>query len=200
MRRFFILLLFPGLLCFSQEKTQADVRNLTKITFLDPGFIYEARVGKLQSLSAQAFMRTSAYFSWSSSLGSNSGIYFDPAAAVQYRYYYNAANREAKSKRTEMNSMNYVGAVFETVFTAAAQEEGNLQEDHRRPVPSMGVVWGLQRNGEKRFSFDLNLGLGYLFARGTVYKFDGSFDTQTVRVSKFTGMGQLSLGFWLNRK
>jgi hypothetical protein len=39
-----------------------------------------------------------------------------PALALQYRYYYNAARRRAKGKRTEMNSLNYVSALVETDF------------------------------------------------------------------------------------
>lgn len=196
---YFCLFLSAGI-CHAQSHTNTDVTNITKLTFLNPGISYETRVGKWQTIYAQGFLNTSAYFSWSSSLGTNSGVYFDPAATAQYRYYYNAANREAKGKRTEMNSMNYVAGIVETIFTQAAADEYHLKEVDRRPVTTIGCAWGIQRNGLKRFSLDLNLGIGYLFTKGTMYNGDYSTDTHTVNVSKITGIGQLNLGFWLNKK
>jgi hypothetical protein len=200
MRFLFIILFIPTCFCHAQYKPEADVTNITKLTFLHPGICYEARVGKLQTAYVQAFMNTSAYFNYSSSIGSNSGVYFDPAATAQYRYYYNAAARQAKGKRTEMNSMNYIAGVAETIFTRFAADDYNLKEVDRRPVTTIGLAWGIQRNGLKRFSLDLNLGIGYLFAKGTMYNGDYTSETHSVNVSKFTGIGQINLGFWLNKR
>src|SRR5688572_5684140 len=156
---------------FSQEET--DITNLTKITFLNPGISLEVRVAKLQSIYLQAFMNTSAYFSYSSSLGTDGGVYFDPAATAQYRYYYNAKKRAGKGKRTEMNSLSYITGLVETIFTTAAISDDHLNEEKRRPVTKIGAAWGIQRNGIKHFSLDLNLGLGYVFAKGTEYDING---------------------------
>jgi len=134
MKFLFIILLIPACFCHAQDKPETGVTNVTKLTFLNPGISYEARVGKLQTAYVQAFMNTSAYFSYSSSIGSSSGVYFDPAATAQYRYYYNAAARQAKGKRTEMNSMNYIAGLAETIFTRSAADDNNLKEVDRRPV------------------------------------------------------------------
>jgi hypothetical protein len=200
MRFLFIMLLIPTCFCHAQSKTGTDVTNITKLTFLNPGISYEARVGKLQTVYVQSFMNTSAYFSYSSSIGSSSGVFFDPAATAQYRYYYNATARQAKGKRTEMNSMNYFAGVAETIFTRSAADDNNLKELDRRPVTTIGLAWGIQRNGLKRFSLDLNLGIGYLFAKGTVYNSDYTNETRSVNVSKISGIGQINLGFWLNKR
>jgi hypothetical protein len=200
MKLLFFALFLPLGFCHAQSHTPADVTHITKLTFFNPGISYEARVGRLQSVYVQAFMNTTAYYTWSSNFGSQGDIYFDPAATAQYRYYYNAVNREAKGKRTAMNSLNYVGGVVETIFSRAVMDEFNLPEADRRPVTTLGVVWGLQRNGLRRFSLDLNLGIGYLFTKGTVYKGGYSYEPQSVNVSRFTTLGQLNLGFWLNKK
>ena len=190
-----LTLLLASISSFSQEET--DIVNLTKITFLNPGISREIRVAKLQSIYLQAFMNTSAYFSYSSSLGTDGGVYFDPAATAQYRYYYNAKKRAEKEKRTEMNNLNYITGLVETIFTTAAISDGHLNEEGRRPVTKIGAAWGIQRNGTKRFSLDLNLGLGYVFAKGTEYDINGF--TKSSPVSQFTLLGQLNLGFWLGK-
>jgi hypothetical protein len=191
--RLLILPFLIGLNCYSQENT--DIISLTKLTFLDPGISREIRIAPLQSVFLQAFMATSAYFSYSSTFGTNGGVYFDPAAKAQYRYYYNMEKRVEKEKRTERNSMNYVGGSAQTVFTDGAYTNEHVNEDERRPVNTIGIIWGLQRNGAKHFSFDLNLGVGYLFGKGT--KLDETGLHYSSPMSEFTGIVSLNLGFWL---
>lgn len=193
----FLALTFTTSCCFCQEKT--EIINLTKITFLNPGIGREISTARLQSIYLQVFLNTSAYFSWSSTLGTNGGVYFDPALTIQYRYYYNSARRTAKGKRTETNNLNYLGSVLQTVFSNGALSDKYVHEENRRPINSIGAVWGIQRNGRKRFSFDLNLGIGYVFAKGTKYDvITGS--SYSSPVSQFTTLGQLNLGFWVNQR
>ncbi len=184
--------------CFSQDKNELHTTNVTKVTFINPGLSYEKTIAKFQTLYVQAFMNTSATFSYSSSLGSNSTLYFDPAATLQYRYYYSGAKRLAKGKRTEMNSMNYVTAVYESVFSKRHTHNINYIEKNIRPIHSLGLAWGLQRNYKKRFSLDLNLGLGYLFTTETVPTGFGM--TIKENVGQITPMGQINIGLWLNKK
>ena len=194
---FLILFSLVTLNCFCQDKP--DIVNLTKITFLDPGISREIRIAKLQSVFLQAFMNTSAYFSYSSTFGSQGGVYFDPAAKAQYRYYYNAEKRTVKNKKTEMNSMNYVGGLVQTIFTDVAYADDHVNEDSRRPVNTIGIIWGFQRNGSKHFSLDLNLGVGYLFGKGT--KLDEvTWTPYSSPVSEVTAIISLNLGFWLNSR
>lgn len=193
----FCVMVFSFVPCFAQEEQGDEVTNVSKATFLNPGLSVERKVGKFQTVGLQAFMSTSAYFFYSSSLGTSAGIDFDPAFSAQYRYYYNAARRGAKGKRTELNSMNYIGGIWETVFSKNAITDYGYEQEDRRAVNSVGLVWGMQRNYKKRFSLDLNLGLGYLFAKEPEYD-EGRLITSTK--SMLTPLGQFTLGFWLNKR
>lgn len=198
-KKFTILLLLAiSTSCFSQDTVQNDITDVTKATFLRPGISYEKRIGKFQSLFAQAFVAPSFYYSYSISLGERSEFSFDPGLNFQYRYYYNYDKRQEKGKRTEMNSLNYVSPTFETVFSKAPISEDHYFENDRRPVNTVGFVWGIQRNYKKRFSLDLNLGLGYLFTTATMS--GNNNQTAKKHVSEFTGLGQFNLGFWLNKR
>lgn len=193
---FLLLVILISANCFSQKDINTDIRNVTKITFFNPGVSYEMKIGKLQSLYAQAFLSTSFYLGYSSSLGSTSGINMYPALALQYRYYYNAARRKAKGKRTEMNSLNYVSALVETDFYK--ENVSSNGEKQLRASKIFGVVWGFQRNYQKRFSLDLNLGVSYVYSKETTIDDAGQYTTKNV--GEFTNIGQIGLGFWLNRR
>jgi len=193
---FLLLVILISANCFSQKDINTDIRNVTKITFFNPGISYEMKIGKLQSLYAQAFLSTSFYLGYSSSLGSTSGINMYPALALQYRYYYNAARRKAKGKRTEMNSLNYVSALVETDFYK--ENVSSNGEKQLRASKICGVVWGFQRNYQKRFSLDLNLGVSYVYSKETTINDAGQYTTKNV--GEFTNIGQIGLGFWLNRR
>jgi hypothetical protein len=185
--------------CFSQDESETDITDITKVTFLNPGFAYEKRIGTFQSLYSQAFMSIAGNISYSSSLGNTSRFYFDPALTIQYRYYYNAARRTGKGKRTAMNSLNFITPLFQTVYTKMAVSSSQFIEDGRRTINTLGLAWGIQRNYKKRFSLDLYLGPGYLFTKATLLNFDtGQFYTENV--SEFTGIAQINLGFWLNKE
>ena len=194
----FLFFLAISTSCFSQEIIQTDIVDITKATFLNPGISYEKRIGKSQSIVGKAFMNTSFSIGYSSSLGNRSSINFDPALTFQYRYYYNYDRRQAKSKRTEMNSLNYVSPTFVTIFSKNRISSDHYIEHNRRPINIAGIVWGMQRNYKSRFSLDFNVGLGYLFTTATLPNNTG----QTIKenVGKLSSLGQLSLGFWLNRR
>ena len=193
----FALLLISNV-SYSQKNIETDVTNVSKVTFFNPGLSYEARIGRHQTLYGQVFMNTSVSYSYSSNFGSSSTLYIDPAVTIQYRYYYNQKRRENAGKRIQMNSLNYVSGIFETVFSKARVKSSTYDENNRRPINHLGFVWGLQRNYKKRFSLDLNLGLGYLFAKQTTINF---YNNQTIKenVGMLTPLGQINLGIWLNK-
>ncbi|HTM93467.1 MAG TPA: hypothetical protein VL095_13685 [Flavisolibacter sp.] len=191
-----LFILLTGFMAgFAQE---VDVTNVARVTILNPGLSYETRVGRFQTVYGQAFMNLSASYSYSSSMGSNSEFYFDPAATLQYRYYYNGGKRMEMEKRTEMNSMNYVAVISEVIFSKMRLTSDYFDESGRRGITRFGVAWGLQRNYKSRFSLDLNLGLGYMVAKGTTYNYSGQLTTRTITTP--TMMGQFNIGFWLNRE
>lgn len=191
-----VLLLFATVGAFSQQD-ETDVTNVTKVTIINPGLSYEARIGKFQTLYMQGFMSMSGYFSYSDALGTESAFYFDPAADIQYRYYYNGRKRFEMEKRTEMNSMNYVTVMSEFIFSKMRLTTDYIDESKRRAISRFGIGWGFQRNYAQHFSLDLNLGLGYLLAKGTSYNWNGQLTTKTISTPTF--MGQFNIGFWLNK-
>lgn len=183
--------------CFCQGIGNSDITDITKITFFNPGISFEKRIANFQSLYAQIFMNTSFSIGYSDAFGITSSLHFDPAATLQYRYYYNAAAREAKGKRIEMNSLNYVSFILETTFVTEKIWLVDYTKDEHHTVNKFGLAWGMQRNYKKRFSVDLNLGVGYLFAKTTTND-TGQLATNNIR--EFTVLGQVNFGFWLNKK
>jgi len=191
-----VVLVLISMNLHSQFQQEPGISNVTRATFFAPGISYEKKIGKFQSLSAQAFLGTSFYIGYSSSQGNSAGIDFYPSLGLQYRHYYNAAKREAKGKRTEMNSLNYVSAVAETSFY-----EQVVSADGDKDIRSsnlFGIAWGLSRNYPKRFSLDLSLGLGYFFTKTTTVNDLGQYITENE--GGITNVGHIGLGFWLNKR
>ena len=93
---FFIVFIFIGTNCLAQDDTETDITNVTKVTVLGPGVSYEKRIAKFQSLYVLGFMNISGSIGYSSSMGNMSTLYLNPALTLQYRYYYNFANRQNK--------------------------------------------------------------------------------------------------------
>lgn len=193
-----LFFLIHSLNSFAQENRQTDIVNITKATFLNPGISFEKRVAKFQSLLGQAFLSTSFSIGYSGFLGNTSSITFNPALSLQYRYYYNYERRQKKGKRTEMNSLNYLSATIKTIFSNKRISTSHYIEDNRRPISTVGVVWGIQRNYKKRFSLDFHSGLAYLFTTATMP--DNTGQTVKENVGKFSTLAQLNLGFWLNKR
>jgi len=193
---FLLLLLFISLHSLSQDHEKSEITNVTRASFFSPGISYEKKIGKLQTLCARAFMSMSFYFSYSSSFGTTSGFDLNPAWSLQYRYYYNSATRKAQGKRTEMNSLNYVTTIVEMVFfkeTVSSNGDTDI-----RSLNSFGIAWGLSRNYKKRFSLDLSVGPGYVYAKRTTVNEFGEYITKNE--GGITFVGQIGLGFWLNKR
>lgn len=180
------------------QGNETDAENVARVTILNPGLSYEARIARFQTVCVQGFMNISGYFSYSNALGTHSKLYFDPAADLQYRYYYNGLKRLEMEKRTGKNSMNYVTLMTEFIFSKMRLSDNYLDESTRRAISRLGVGWGLQRNYQKHFSLDLNFGFGYLISKETQY--DAFGQTTTRNISSPTFMGQLNIGFWLGRE
>ncbi|MEO6894375.1 MAG: hypothetical protein ABI136_05015 [Ginsengibacter sp.] len=195
---FFFMAILANTKCFSQENESPDLTNLTKVTFFNPGISYEKRIAKLQSLYAQLFMNTSFSIGYSDTWGATSDIRFDPAATLQYRYYYNSGQRAAKGKTTEMNNLNYVSLISETsIITEKIFFVDHVKKNHPA-LNKFSIVWGLQRNYKSRFSLDLNVGPSYFFGNVTSQNNAGQLTTE--KEDEFTIAGQINLGFWLNKR
>ena len=188
----FFALIFTGTKCLAQGENETDITNVTKVTFLSPGVSYEKRIVKFQSLFIRGSMIPSGYVEFGGALGNTSAFYLDPALTLHYRYYYDFTKRENKGKRTAWNSLNYVAVIWETVFSK------NYVMDNLRPINTIGLAWGLQRNYKRRFSFDLDLGLGYLFTKTSMPNDLGQ--TITGHVGQLEPIININLGFWLNKR
>lgn len=184
---------------YSQDDEIIDVRNITKVTILNPGLSYELRIGKLQTLYAQAFMSVSGYYSYSSSFGTQYDVNLHPSATLQYRFYYNSKTRYEKGKRTQMNSMNFLAPFLETFFVKQ-KSDYYVYENNFRPYTKVGVVWGFQRNYKKRFSLDFLVGPGYYFTKEEFYNPAEPSVKITQSSSGFSLIAQINIGFWLNKR
>lgn len=178
-----------------------DVTDISKVT-LHPGFSYEKRIGRHQTLYGQVFPTINFSFDFEDGIGgSNSeySFYIDPAIFLQYRFYYNAGRRQRKGKRTELNSMNYIGVVDRTVFSKHPINSNYDMEKHYRTMNMLGAVWGLQRNFDRsRISVDLNVGPAIAFAKTTSTNLSGH--TETYIHNEFSLFTQFDVGFWLNKR
>lgn len=194
-----LLLLFLATNSFGQSIEQAPVSTVFRVNMLNPGLSYELPLGHHQTAVLYGGVNTSFGLGFSSSLGTNAFIYFDPGFGAQYRYYYNSSKRTEKGRRTEMNSRNYVAPVYSVIFTdGQISENAYLEEENSRPVHTVGAVWGIQRNYKSRFSLDLNLGLGYVFGKSAFYGSNDQVEHRTT--GNATAIIHLELGFWLNKR
>ncbi|RPD44404.1 MULTISPECIES: DUF3575 domain-containing protein [Chitinophagaceae] len=195
-----LLLAFSTTQAFAQEGG-AQVENVTRFTFISPGFGHEQRVGKNTTLVAHAYLSPYASIFYSNAFGEesfNAEFRLETAVSLQYRYYYNFARRQEKGQRTAKNSMNYIAPKYTALFTNRRMSSAYLPEENSRAVNTLGVVWGLQRNLPGRLSLDFNAGLGYQFAKGHTYNDMG------MKVEKSYGdvaiMSGITLGIWLGKK
>ncbi|RYY88580.1 MAG: hypothetical protein EOO15_08600 [Chitinophagaceae bacterium] len=186
----------------------AGIRDLVRVTFLNPGISYEKRIGRFQSMVVQAYGGLGFEGSDNTSpAGVRYDVYFEPGGSLQYRYYYNYNARSAAGRRTENNNLNFVGPLYQFAWarTGATSSFSPYEEvSDAHAVHNLGFVWGIQRNYPKRFSLDLGIGVGYLFEKRTRYTyspnppFTGTRVTENV--SNYTFVGQFSLGFWLGKR
>ena len=181
--------------CFSQPETTSDITDITKLTIINPGISYEKRIAKLQSLNFHAGLSFSAYYSYSDALGTSSGINYYPALGIGYRYYYNATRRIAKGRRTEINSMNYLGPIHESLLQRRLVYNSVNYETRLQSIHTLGVIWGMQRNYPKHFSLDAHVGLGYVYGNADVFgRKSNNLGERLTIITSF------DIGFWLKRR
>ncbi|RYY66668.1 MAG: hypothetical protein EOO12_03560 [Chitinophagaceae bacterium] len=183
-----------------------DIRDMPRVTFLNPGLGFEKRVGRLQSVVAEAYAGLGLDGNSNSSIvGVRYDVYFEPAASFQYRYYYNYKARSRAGRRTENNNLNFVGPLYQVFWTRNSMYAPvGEKQDEVRPEHDLGFVWGMQRNYPKRFSLELAVGVGYAFRKETRYQYSNTYPytytTWTESANSYTIVGQFSLGFWLGKR
>jgi hypothetical protein len=186
---FFFLLVVTQFTAIGQRRKKDFTEDVVKINFLFPGVSYEQAIVKNQTAYIDLFVTigtktSNTYNSSTYTLGQS--FFLIPAINGQYRFYYNGEKRRLQGKRTEKNSMNYVAPSIYHYF-------GNNKKGIFSTTV-FGFLWGFQRNYQSSFSLDFNIGIG-VANRST-------FNTQNYykATPSIQGIGDLRLGFWLNRK
>jgi hypothetical protein len=199
---FFLAVLFSSSFALAQSNADVDVTTVVRASLLTPGVSVEARTGNLQTLYLKGFAKPSVILEIISGPGEgtqvNSDFYIDPALALQYRFYYNARKRTEKGKPTAFNSMNFIAPMTQVWYSKYPISFFALDEEKRRGIYELGVVWGMQRNSsDKRFSLDLSLGPGVLYTTETSAPL-GTGQTEPQGRLRMSMMGEFSIGFRLN--
>ncbi len=186
---------------YAQSTPQTE--DVIKAQFLFPGLSYEKSIGP------RFTVYTGGWVGFNTEVTEDFGssdidikFYAEPGATVNLRYYYNFENREARGKRTELNNLNYLAPVYQFAYSRTSLKPDKYDnETSARPVHLFGIVWGFQRNYPRRFSLDLNLGVGYATANTTVYEWVNNNQVETKSmVGGLTLINQFTLGIWLNAR
>ena len=185
-KQFICILLFSMLTIgktFAQKDDKTGVSNITKLNFLLPGVSLEQKFSKFKTIYIFAYLdfflvKTNSYY------GSKSHLNVAPSLDLEFRNYYNFKTRMKNNLRTEMNSLNYIAPVYTASYVNSPPNSNKM-----KLIQQFGAVWGIQRNYPRRFSLDLNVGLGYLF-NATSYSNNNSI----------WPIAQFTLGVWLNKK
>lgn len=183
---------------FAQESDDLQTTDVTIITVLPPGLSFEKSIGEKSTLYGSAFAAIAFAYAYSNALGSD--VYFDmyPGFRLQYRYYYNFYRRSENGKRTAMNSANYLAPVIQGILSKNPIMDGDLEENNLRAISTVGGVWGMQRNYRRWLHLNLELGVGYYFAKGTIT--DGGGNRVKVNYGEPTAIVNFALGVYLRKR
>lgn len=124
----------------------------------------------LQGIEANYELPVAKQLIWENSLGIGVGMnaYDDtsefnlnipnvaPFVSTGLKWMYNYDKRVANSKDTKHNSANYLG--LQTKFSFGNNNSSTFQNQ----ALLTDIHWGLQRNLGSKFTFNSNIGLGYL--------------------------------------
>lgn len=174
------------------DEEPARSRDLLRVSFLSPGIAYEKSLAAAHTLVAGAQLNSAFVARSSAYTGETEAtFYLEPGLFGQYRYYYNFGKRSEKGRSTDYNSANFVGPLYEVSWTKRPFGTYDYEEAKARPTHTIGLVWGMQRNLKKRFSFLFEAGPGYLLTT----RLDGAYHYEAPTI-----ISHLSLGFWLNKR
>lgn len=179
--------------CLAQNKPPAQVIDITKISILNPGISYEHGTAHSQSLYVRAYLTTLTGVAYSDAFGYTVQFDFNPGLSVQYRMYYNAAKRNSKGKRTDLNNLNYISPVSRIIISTRQVYTNSSVENYLSPVYTLAAVWGMQRNYKSHLSLDFNVGPGVVVSKDNV---NGSGERISKNPFQFTIAGQFTVGFW----
>jgi hypothetical protein len=181
----------------AQDTSQTETTNVSRVTVFSPGFSYEHKTGKNQTLYVHPSIGIGLGFNYSDAMGFRAFSDITPMLITHYRFYYNGSRRAGKGKRTAMNSMNYLAPMAQVAFVNRSQWNDNHYETRRQTDYALAGLWGMQRNYGRRLSIDFNAGLGMYFWSDVSIHSGRKLHSWRSQVSPAT---QFTLGFWLNKQ
>lgn len=150
-----LLSLSIGAIGIAQSGKNVENHQLT-LNALLPGIIYEQGLSQNSTIAAEATMG----FAYVESSFTDDGFGIYPIGRVQYRHYYNFQRRLERGKNIAGNTGNYIAPTI--AIQGGKAVIGNL--DHVSDYfGGIGVVYGLQRTGQKGLQFRFEVGPGYFF-------------------------------------
>lgn len=85
-----------------------------------------------------------------------------PSISTELKWIYNREKREVKEKNNANNAGNYIG--LQTKYSL-----GNANNISLNKALLTDLHWGLQRSLGTNFTFNTNVGLGYMYDFDTTY-------------------------------
>lgn len=126
-----------------------------KINIANPGIEYEMALGVNTTFDIKVGLQVTLDPS-TPEIYRDFGFY--PAAAAQYRYYYNFEKRQRNRRQIYGNSANYVAPTV-AVFAPGSRTIEN--EVVKGAFGYAGLVTGLQRSYNSGFNFSIDAGVAY---------------------------------------
>lgn len=180
------LSLIAGMLCltsqlYAQDRIPVELKeDQFYISILDPGFTWEKKLTDKNSLTFGVGLSTYGDES-SSPFDDDFGVSLNPSISADFRNFY---PRKRVKKDLNPNSGNYVAVRAGYIFDSIADNiDGGTTEISQSFF--MGPVWGIQRNYKSGIHLGFSIGGGFATGKNTDLK--------------FTGLGQLRLGFAIGK-
>jgi hypothetical protein len=83
-----------------------------------------------------------------------------PELTLEPRWYYNVKKRNSKNLDISNNSANFF--TIKTSFRSNVFEISNFDENRAENSIAIIPKWGIRRNIDKNFNYEIGIGIGYL--------------------------------------
>jgi hypothetical protein len=88
------------------------------------------------------------------------GFFMAPELTLEPRWYYNVKKRNSKNLNISNNSANFF--TIKTSFRSNVFEISNFDENRAENSIAIIPKWGIRRNIDKNFNYEIGIGIGYL--------------------------------------
>lgn len=196
MKKFFVIILCFQVFYFGCL-AQSELKDLnTRISVLLPGISFEKRIAEKYTLYAGLQSKMPAYKN--ENLDDRGGLFLQPSLLFQLRRYLDLRNNLGIYGRSPVENSGYYVAVIEKLLYNRFPVIAGYYQESRRIRNNLGLVFGQQYNGEKRFSLDYNAGVAWRMGNEDVFPPSSGKNKRFESGAKF--IGQLNLGVWINKR